>query len=225
MSAIQKEIDCIKKARKIEASEVQKKIDGFITVKKFIVNQFSFKGIKNNTSDLNTLPKYLFYIFITTTIVIFLPFTLIVIYFYSQHKVNKLKKEIADLQSDFGKNTPVPSIKSLASLWGMYGLQNLKSTHLGWFYNLSDSKLQIGLIDEWINTLYGIKIANSVDVMHEFESMKNDRNNANEGACHYSYAPMTFSVIEELSERLPEYTDDVVILPFLTLAKNRISVV
>ena len=214
MLIIQKEIDCIKKSRKIEIADVQKKIDEFITVKKFINHNFSPKEIKKNIRDLHKFSDYLTDLLKTILAFIFLPIIALIIYFYSRHEINEIKNELTKLQSRLGKKTPVPNTKNLTSLWEMYGLQNLKSTHSRWFNNLSDSKLQIELISDWLKALYGARIYGSIDVMHEFESMKKSCSNANEGyykdrsSPHYSYAPLAQSIVEELSERLPDYTNE-----------------
>lgn len=118
-----------------------------------------------------------------------------------QNKKRSLKTEIAG-ENINPTNTETPTIKTLESLWQLHGLDEYKYS--------SEERLE--LLSEWIEILYGKRIAEGLNLNQRVEAMAIRHAEANrpyyEGksdAPHFYFVSPVDSLIRELSEELPEY--------------------
>jgi hypothetical protein len=201
-----REIQCIKRANEAKVASAQRRL------KELCEDGLSFdsplgggfwgidwkKEPKERIKQILLMP-------IAFVLIIFLALMVPIAYLFHllgvRKKKQSIKNEIAE-NSQSLNNIEAPTIKTLESLWHLHGLDKYQ-------YNSDE---QFALLADWIEILYGKKIAESLNVKQRVEAIADSHIKANQpyyegesGAAHFFFTPPLESLIRKLSEELCKY--------------------
>ena len=198
-----KELRCIDAARNAKIIYAQRRLDDFLKKNKNFENPLT-DILDALNLKLNTSEKIEQLIFIPARLIILClltPLTYAIHLIESCNTKIRLKRELMHVKTRI-ENIKSPKIKTLNSLWNIYGLDQNNYTH-------ND---RIDLLSKWITILYGKETLERLNINQIAHAIGEKNSNLNrpyfeseKNAPHYYIRPIVDILIEKLSEDLPAY--------------------